>query len=78
MHYVGIVIALPCPHVTFAVLFLKTAVIRKGIRGWSYFLSLARTLISYVLLPSVMRLVKRTKELVPHNLASQSKFNNIE
>ena len=39
---------------------------------------LLRTLISYVLLPSVMRLVKRTKELVSCNLASQSKFNNIE
>ena len=43
MHYVGIVIALPCPRVTFAVLFLKTAVICKGIRGWSYVLSLAHS-----------------------------------
>ena len=63
---------------TFAVLFLKTAVICKGMRGWSYVLSLAHSYISYVLLPSVMRLVKRTKELVPCNVASQSKFNNIE
>ena len=77
MHYVGIVIALPCPRVTFAVLFLKTAVICKGIHGWSYVLSLAHSYLLCTLAISY-EVSKRTKELVPRNLASQSKFNNIE